>query len=208
MRAGFLKRGQAFTLVEMMIAMATASLILAATIAASVSLQRSFSAVDNYFGAHMQQIRIVDYLARDVKRALNVTASPDGKTITINLPRYIIQPGDTDANYTNIGTSRRPTYSKTTDQINYGPAPTSNPTGVKYEIIGSSIVRSEDREGTGNWVQTTIASSADNLIPQSVDIELANTEYATTAVTFQPISVADRAGTIVYSTAYLRNRRR
>jgi hypothetical protein len=73
---------------------------------------------------------------------------------------------------------------------------------VYYSINGSSILRTEDN------VITTIASSTDSLIPETVDIELANTEYTTTAITFQPLSVADRNGTVVYSTAYLRNRRR
>ncbi|HAF13518.1 MAG TPA: hypothetical protein DCK99_07425 [Blastocatellia bacterium] len=78
---------------------------------------------------------------------------------------------------------------------------------VKYTVNGSSIERWEDF-GTGILVKTTIASSTDNLIPLTLDTELANTEYTTTAITFKPISVADRSGTIVYSTAYLRNRRR
>jgi hypothetical protein len=73
---------------------------------------------------------------------------------------------------------------------------------VVYSINGSSILRTEDN------VITTIASSTDSLIPETVDIELANTEYTTTAITFQPLSMADRNGTVVYSTAYLRNRRR
>jgi hypothetical protein len=51
------------------------------------------------------------------------------------------------------------------------------------------------------------------LVPQTTDVELANTEYANTAVTFMPTftmsgSPAARTGTSLYSTAYLRNKRR
>ena len=58
-----------------------------------------------------------------------------------------------------------------------------------------------------------IASSTDQLVPQSTDVELANTEYTNTAVTFMPIftmsgSPAARTGTSLFSTAYLRNKRR
>jgi hypothetical protein len=190
------------------VAVAAASTILVAALAASVGLQRSFNSVDNYFSTHIQQIRIVDYLARDVKRGLSVTSSGTPQRVVIKVPRYIVQAGDSDATGTNIGTPRLPTYSKTTDQVSYGPSATANSTSIKYEINGSSIVRSEDRDSSGAWVPTIIASSTDNLLPATTDFELANTEYTTTAVTFQPISGADRNGTIVYATAYLRNRRR
>lgn len=197
----------AFTITEMMIAIAIASTILAVTLTSSVALQRSFSEVDNYSTTHMQQIRIVDYLARDVRRGLSVTSSVDRQMVTIKIPKYIIQAGDSDATPSTIGTPRLPTRTWGTGlgvdvMINYGA--TTNT--VVYRVQGSSILRTEDT-GTGPVV-TTIASSTDNIVPETTDIEQANTEYTTTAVTFEPISVADRGGTVVYSTAYLRNRRR
>ena len=193
----------AFTLAEMMIAIAIGSIILGVTLTSSIALQKSFSAADNYFGAHMQQIRIVDYLARDVKRGFNVTTSLDKQTVTVKIPKYIIQAADSDATPSTIGTPRSPTLAISNGDynINYGTT-TNQITTVEYKVSGSSIQRTED------GVVTTIASSTDVLIPETIDIELANTEYTSTAITFKPISVADRSGTVVYSTAYLRNRRR
>ena len=193
----------AFTLVEMMIAMAIAFAILGVTLTSSIALEKSFNAVDNYFATHMQQIRIVDYLARDVRRGFSVTSSLDKQTVTVKIPRYIIQAADSDATPSTIGTPRPPTLAISNGDynINYGTT-TNQITTVEYKISSSSILRTED------GVVTTIASSTDNLIPETIDVELANTEYTTTAITFQPISVADRSGTVVYSTAYLRNRRR
>ena len=204
MRVGTSPQTEAFTLVEMLIAMGIAIAIIAATLTTSVALQKSLYSIDNYFGTHMQQIRIVDYLARDVRRGLNVVTSVDKRTVTVNLPRYIIQAGDADATGSNIGTPRGPSLAIVNRDynINYLPTPTSSPGVVVYSISGSSILSTEDN------VITTIASSTDSLIPETVDIELANTEFTTTAITFQPLSVADRNGTVVYSTAYLRNRRR
>ena len=204
MRLGSSLKTRAFTLAEMLIAMGIAVAIIAVTLTTSVGLQKSFYSIDNYFGTHMQQIRIVDYLARDVRRGLSVVSSADKHTVTVNLPRYIIQAGDADATGSNVGTPRAPSLAVVNREynVNYLPTSTSSPSVVTYTISGSSILRTEDN------VITTIASSTDNLLPETVDIELANTEYTTTAITFKPLSVADRTGTVVYSTAYLRNRRR
>ena len=204
MRLGSSLKTRAFTLAEMLIAMGIAVAIIAVTLTTSVGLQKSFYSIDNYFGTHMQQIRIVDYLSRDVRRGLSVVSSADKHTVTVNLPRYIIQAGDADATGSNIGTPRAPSLAVVNRDynVNYLPTSTSSPSVVTYTISGASILRTEDN------VITTIASSTDNLLPETVDIELANTEYTTTAITFKPLSVADRTGTVVYSTAYLRNRRR
>ena len=101
-----------------------------------------------------------------------------------------------------IGIPRTPTVTYTTSgwQVNYSPSMTT----VIYSINGNSILRTE------NGVVTTIASSTDQLVPKSTDVELANTEYAKTSVTFRPIftSTDQSAGTSLYATAYLRNKRR
>ena len=211
MKLGISAKTHAFTITEMMIAIAIASVILGVTVTSSIALQRSFNAVDNYLAVHMQQIRIVDFLARDVRRGLSVISSIDQQTVTVQIPRYIIQAGDADATASNIGTPRSPTRTYVslpggitgTPDINYGTSTNS----VRYEVSGASILRKE-LKADGTWAVTTIASSTDNLIPQTLDTELANTEYTTTSITFKPLSVADRSGTVVYSTAYLRNLRR
>ena len=195
------------TLGEMMIGLALSSLIAAAAITASVALQKSFNAVDNFFATQMQQIRIIDYLSRDVQRGLAVTTSVDLQSVTVNLPNYLIQDGDPEAiaNPATIGTPRTPTVTSSLNgaQVNY----TSSPTTVVYQINGLSILRIE------NGVVTTIASSTDQLVPQTTDVELANTEYTNSTVTFLPVFTsngvaAERTGTTLCSTAYLRNKRR
>src|SRR6266404_4935443 len=64
-----------FTLSEMLVSLSLSSIVLAAAITCGISLQKSFNAVDNYFSTQMQQIRIIDYLNRDVKRCLVVPPS-------------------------------------------------------------------------------------------------------------------------------------
>ena len=207
MKRKSLRGSHAFTLIEIMVVLSTSTVVLGATLTSSTSLQKSFNAIDKYFATHMQQIRIVDYLSRDVKRGLVVTTSADLQTVTITIPNYIIQPGDPEAiaNPALAGTPRTPTIAFTPSgpQVNYG-ATTST---VSYSINGLSILRTE------NGVVTTIASSTDQLVPVTTDVELTNTEYTKTSISFQPIftssgSPATRSGTTVYSTAYLRNKRR
>src|SRR5207237_8240158 len=122
-------------------------------------------------------------------------------------PKYIIHAGAPEAiaDPETIGIARTPTVAYTTSgwQLNYSPSTTT----VVYSISGNSILRTE------NGVITTIASSTDQLVPKSTDVELANTEYASTSVTFMPIfsssgSVASRSGTSLYATAHLRHKSR
>ena len=172
MRLGAYSKTQAFTLAEMLIAMAISIAIIAVTLTTSVALQKSFYSVDNYFGTHMQQIRIVDYLARDVRRGLSVVSSADKHTVTLNLPRYIIQAGDPDATGSNIGTPRAPSLAVSNGDynINYLPTTAASPSVVTYTISGSSILRTESVTGNvADNVITTIASSTDNLLPETVD---------------------------------------
>lgn len=196
-----------FTLSETMVGLALSSIVLAAAVTTGVTLQRSFSAVDNYFATHMQQIRIIDYLSRDVKRGLVVTTSVDRQSVTVTVPNYLIQAGDPEAqgHASLVGTPRTPTiaYTSSGPQVNYSPSTST----VVYSISNMSILRTE------NGVVTTIAASTDQLVPLSTDVELANTEYANTSVTFKPIftiaaNSAEQSGTSVYATAYLRNKRR
>ena len=196
-----------FTLSELLVSLSLSSVVLGAAITCGISLQKSFNATDNYLATHIQQVRIIDYLNRDVKRGLIVTTSVDLQSVTMTLPSYLIQSGDTEAvaDPSLVNTPRTPTvsYGSSGWQVNYGAATTS----VVYSINGSSIVRIE------NGTVTTIASSTDQLVPSTTDVDLTNTEYASTSVTFNPIfnlagSSADRTGTTLYATAYLRNKRR
>ena len=195
------------TIAELMVGLSISSIIAVAAITASIGLQKSFNAVDQFFATQMQQIRIIDYLARDVNRGLAVTTSVDLQSVTVNVPNYLIQSGDPEAiaNPSSIGTPRTPTisYTQSGPQVNY----TATPSTVVYQINGMSIVRIE------NGVVTTIASSTDQLVPQTTDVELTNTEYTNSTITFQPVFTSggqsmSRTGTTLCSTAYLRNKRR
>lgn len=74
---------------EVMISIGLGIVLLAVLLSSSVGLQKSFNAADHFFSTHIQQIRIIDYLSRDVKRANIVFASTDKQTITCTIPNII-----------------------------------------------------------------------------------------------------------------------
>jgi hypothetical protein len=246
----------------------------------------------------MQQVRIIDYLSRDVKRAYIVTTSTDQQTVTCIIPNYLIDLGDIDAGSSNAneGMRRTPTITPTVNGAivdygvkksdgaisavtgatatltsasstfnskivnwiirgdgipvgtvaNYASATTltlTSPSGtsatvaanVEFVIAGSTTVvytvQGQSITRTENGAVTTIASSTDQLVQQTIDgitttDDLRNTEYAQVNVTFLPIfnfnpnananlgqseqhrQDLKRAGTNVFARAYLRNKRR
>ncbi|MEY2510322.1 MAG: hypothetical protein QOE26_1085 [Verrucomicrobiota bacterium] len=99
-----------FTLGEAMVSMAVGTLLLAGLFTAATALNRANAACDDYFSTHMQQIRIIDYLSRDVKRSFSVTTSADLQTVTCIMPDFVIQAGDPEAvtDATTIGQRRKP----------------------------------------------------------------------------------------------------
>ena len=267
---------QGFTLIELMFAVAVGALMMAALVAAAVCLHRSFTAVDNYFASHVQQVRIMDYLSRDVKRSYIVTTSTDLQTVTCIIPNYLVDNGGNQptratptlslvgnkvvANYqastvnnvtitqgstnltcpglalvsshfsnSNVGqsvvgtgippgttiesvsSSSQATMSKAASTTNSSATVTIGAlTNVVYSVVNRAIQRKE------NGGLTNIAASADNLIPVTSNVELLNTEFTQSTVSFLPqfargsqaFFADERAGTTVFSLTYLRNRRR
>jgi prepilin-type N-terminal cleavage/methylation domain-containing protein len=267
---------QGFTLIELMFAVAVGALMMAALVAAAVCLHRSFTAVDNYFASHVQQVRIMDYLSRDVKRSYIVTTSTNLQTVTCIIPNYLVNNGSNQptratptlslvgnkvvANYqastvnnvtitqgstnltcpglalvsshfsnSNVGqsvvgtgippgttiesvsSSSQATMSKAASTTNSSATVTIGAlTNVVYSVVNRAIQRKE------NGGLTNIAASADNLIPVTSNVELLNTEFTQSTVSFLPqfargsqaFFADERAGTTVFSLTYLRNRRR
>jgi prepilin-type N-terminal cleavage/methylation domain-containing protein len=267
MKLSQINNKKGFTLAELMIALAISSVTLAATLIASISLQKSFNAVDNYFATQNQQIRIIEYLSRDVRRSYIVTSATSPQTVTCTIPNYIQADGTRSnptltmsanggimvdygaygartvsdavtsnnsatltsalANFTSsdVGKSIAGTgiptgttiqsYTNATT-VTMSNSATADASGVEAVIGASTVVYSISNQSirrTENGTLTTIASSTDNLLPSWLDVTLSNTEYLTTSITFLPIftsggATAERSGTTLFSTAYLRIKRR
>jgi hypothetical protein len=119
------KRDGGFTLVEMIMSLGCGTLILAAVVAAGVALQRSYAAVELYSNTEGDQLRVLDYIAMDCRRANSVSVA--GNVLTLTLPVYY--------NSSNSNAAYQPTL--TTGLLSYG----SGSVTVNYQQSGSTFTR-------------------------------------------------------------------
>jgi Tfp pilus assembly protein PilW len=147
-----------FTLVEMMMALGSGSVILAAVVIASLALQRSFAAVETYSVTEGDQLRVLDYIALDCRRAL--TASVASNTLTLTLPVYY----DASNNYIPV----TPTLNSSV--LSYG----SGSVTVTYSQSGSNFNRQvvvKDSGGTTTSTKTTaIATNVASFTVTAIDL--------------------------------------
>jgi prepilin-type N-terminal cleavage/methylation domain-containing protein len=182
-----------FSFPEIMVAMGIGSMLLGATLTTSMSLQKSLAAAEKYFFTHIQQVRIIDYLSRDVKRSVIVTTSTDQQTVTCIMPNYIIQAGDADAGGggANVGARRTPTITPTATGaiVDYGPKKAD---GTISGVSGAtSILTSASSSFGTNIVNYIIRGDG---IPAGT---IANYASATTLTLTSPAGTSARAGTNV-----------
>jgi Tfp pilus assembly protein PilW len=181
-----------FTLVEMLMTVGCSSIVLTALVTGGVALQRSFTALEGYSFAEGDQLRVSDYIAMDVRRAL--TASVDANNVlTITIPNYY------DANNSNPKWSNAHSLTPSfgaNGAIQYGAGTTT----IKYYKLASSFIR--EVNGTPNTIASNVSSF--NVAPQDL------TSSVTCNITFTPTFTylpgpGPVAGTTVYSNTFLRN---
>jgi Tfp pilus assembly protein FimT len=185
-------KNSAFTLIEMLMTMAGSSVVLTAMVVGGVALMRSFAAVEGYSFSDGDQLRVSDYIALDVRRAL--TASVDANNVlTVTIPNYY------DANNSNPKWSNAHALNPTFDSdgaIKYGASTTT----IRYYKLSSSFIR--EVNGTANTIATNVSSfqvtSQD--LTSSVSCSITFSPKFTTPVGPDPV-----AGTTLYSNTFLRN---
>src|SRR5215207_2713605 len=103
----------AMTLSELVVSTAMLSLVAASMLVGISTIQRTFRASQHHAKSQIEQARLIDYVARDLRRAL--TASVDmyqgSERLNLTIPDY----------YKADGTPNRPVISGRT--VNYGGAP-------------------------------------------------------------------------------------
>ena len=191
-----MKRGQplasgGFTLVEMLVTTAVTTIILAALISSAIAMQRCFAAGDDYATGKCDQMRLSDYLALDLRRALTVTPGSDGVTLlTATIPDF----------YDTAGQPRVPTV--TNNVVNYGSA--SAPVTVIYTKSGASILR---KEGAKAAVEIAQNVTDFQLTVQDLD-KVVKTQITFAPQFSRPSGPEARLATTVFNTTLLRNKRR
>ncbi|MEO6969843.1 MAG: hypothetical protein ABI217_02990 [Chthoniobacterales bacterium] len=79
----------AFTLVETMISLTVGGIILGGMILSFTTFQQVFAGVDDYYRATSDQMRVLDFIGQDMRRAISGAVSNSTKTLTLTLPDYI-----------------------------------------------------------------------------------------------------------------------
>jgi type II secretory pathway component PulJ len=178
---------QAFLLQEVMISLSIFSAISLALIMGFVSLERNFAATTDFATNHSDSVRISDYLARDLRRALSVTSASNDVTLTV--PAY----------YDADGNPQTPQIDGEGD-VYYGTS--GSVVTVRYYLSGSTIYRQEN-----NGIPVGIAENVKDFNFTVTDLG----KVATTRITFNPIFLSGGAsgdsiaGTAIYNTILLRN---
>ena len=146
-----------FTLPEVLIGAAVASIVLGGMMTGSVVLQRSFSASDRLARSHADLIRVADYMSRDIRNATSIDATPSASVLlTVTLADYYDRRG-TPGNLTD-DIPNNPTLGRTL--ATYG----GNPVTIRYLRSGTRVGRevSAGWLGAPEWRQrtATIASAS------------------------------------------------
>jgi prepilin-type N-terminal cleavage/methylation domain-containing protein len=184
-----------FTLVEVMISSAIFSAVSLGVLMGFTSLERNFSATTDFATKHSDEMRISDYLALDLRRALSVQAVTNNTTIFI--PRY----------YDGFGQPQMPTLDGHGD-VYYGASGSS--VRIRYYLSGGAIYREQvDWPLSGSPLYTTIpvAENVKDFIFSVTDLG----KVITTRITFNPSFRSGGASgdattaTAFYNTTLLRN---
>jgi Tfp pilus assembly protein PilW len=181
------KASTGFTLVEMMVSLGCGSLILAALMAGSVALQRSFAAVEGYSTTQGNQLRVLDYIAMDCRRAIPgfvpnssiPTPSVASNTLTLTVPQY----------YKPNGTSFPPAFNfpiNNAVSYNWGATNTIQTYTIQYSQSGSNFVRTVGP--TAGWpTGNTATAIATNVSTFTVSLQdLTSTSTVSCSIMFFP----------------------
>jgi len=178
-----------FLLLETLIGLTVFSAISIALLMGFVSLERNYAATGDFATNHSDAVRISDYLALDLRRALSVSSATNSTTITI--PSY----------YDNQGNPQDPQLDGE-GGVYYGSQGSS--LTIHYYLLNGTIYRQ-----VGGAPAVGIAQNVSDFLFTLTDLG----KVVTTKITFSPIfssagaSQNAIAGTAIYNTTLLRNSR-
>src|SRR4051812_34064146 len=146
---------------EVMVASGVFLIIAASFITGLVALQRSFSSTISYARNHSSQLRISDYLARDLRQALTFSQTGSGSAlvVTLTLPKY----------YDSNGSPRMPVINSdgTVTYQDSSVNPPNKAVNVRYYIQNNAIFREVD--GVPRQIAENVQNFAIIPLDSSVD---------------------------------------
>ena len=213
---------RAFTLMELLVAATMLGVIMVAALFGFVSLQKSYAATEEYGTGLADQMRLLDYLAQDLRRATTPpTMDPDGEGVQITVPDYYrfnasdpqhLFPVVNDAQVSSDGT----------DAVYFDPAnPAVTTQTIIYRFAAGSITRVDpwaplvaSSANKGTYVSSgpvTIASNMDafpTITADSSDPSGATLRYNVTFHSiFQPLAAANQTNAItLHNVTFVRSK--
>jgi hypothetical protein len=183
---------------EMLIGSGLTALLAAGMLIGIVTIHRSFQAAQHHVKSQVEQARLLNYISRDLRRALTVKVDTfeGSQRITMSIPDfYTIDPA------TGREVPREPVIRG--GGVDYGDP--SNPVSISYYKSGSVIYRSVDGQ------PSPLATDVNDFEPTYTD---SGKQIVGVSVSFVPkfqLSATNvsglRAGTSTYATTLLRNKR-
>lgn len=158
------QRCDAYTLLELMVGVATASAIFAIILTSGVAIYRSCTAADDYSMQTNRQLRAIDYISRDLRCAHSAAMPAGAMTLSLTIP-------DCYAAYDDGGI---PTGAPVDPEIVdgnpvYGDA--AQPIAVNYYVADSALIREQTVPATGQITRLVVATDVTgfelNFVPLS-----------------------------------------
>ncbi len=182
------RRGlRALTQAEMLVSLAVIAILAAGMAVGAITLQRSFQASQAYAQKEADQMRVLDYLARDLRGALTVQTNNTDGSIKLTLPDY----------YQTDGTPRDPHI--VGNMAYYGDP--AKPVQVTYAKQGGNLVRQEG---------TKVTNLAKDVQDFNVSFQDEG-QVIQVSISFLPIfqrgGTGNRVGTTTVCRTLLRNKR-
>jgi hypothetical protein len=148
------------TISDVLVGAAITGILLTALVTGSVMLQKQFATATQYAESQGDQIRAMDFIEMDARRATAVTIGSGATPLTVTIPNY----------YQTVGGRKQPILpTKSGVNVQYG----TGSVNVTYTLQGTNLIRTE---GT---VATTIATTVKSFPPP---VRTGN--YLTSTLTF------------------------
>ena len=182
---------------ELLISVGIASVLFAALLSSGSQILKSLYVAEDYSNESNQELRAMDFLARDIREALSFTIPTGGSSLTLMLPDY----------YTAYGTQGEPTGDPRTPVItssvpSYGN--TAQPLQVVYFVSGSSLLRRQTVQATDVTTTLVVCSNVSNFQLNFVSLTTSVKFSITFLPKYQGASATLRAGTMLSGTVCAR----
>jgi Tfp pilus assembly protein PilW len=162
-----------FTMTELLVACGLSSLLLAGMMTGALALQRGYSSAQHQILCQEDQMRVMDYLTRDLRRATSVTISNQNRMLAMTLPDQV-----------DLAASALRLPSIVGGAVQYG----NTPAAVSYYVSGTAFVRKE------NGVATNLSTNRFGLEGFSVVDEAPGSAPALLRFTVSFVQKFSRAG--------------